>query len=62
MGNSMDNIEISKDQFDEAVAQVAVDLAMEHSNQSEGTFLFNLTGMAFAARLRHKLFDEQEDD
>ena len=58
----MDEIKISKDQFDEAIAEVAAELTIEHSNQAEGTFLFNLTGMAFAARLKHKLFDEQEDD
>lgn len=55
----MDEIKISKDQFDDAVAEVAAELTIEHSNQAESTILFNLTGMAFTARLRHKLFDEQ---
>lgn len=55
----MDEIKISKDQFDDAVAEVATELTIEHSNQTEGTILFNLTGMVFTARLRYKLFDEQ---
>lgn len=58
----MDNITISKDQFDNAVAEVATELTSSHLDQAAGALLFNLSGMAFAARLRHKLFDKQEEN
>lgn len=54
--------QITVEDFDKAVPEVAAEISMEHKDGGVGTLLFSMSGVAFASALRKKLFFEQQEE
>lgn len=54
--------QITVEDFDKAVPEVAAQVTMEHKDETTGAFLFSMSGVAFASMLRRKLFFEEQEE
>jgi hypothetical protein len=57
----MDKIEITRDDFRRAIAEVSAELAEDTSIEGMAKLLIPMTGMVFASKMEDKLFDEKSD-
>lgn len=54
--------QITVEDFDKAVPEVAAKITMEHKDSAAGVILFSMSGVAFASALRKKLFSEEQEE